>query len=82
VLWRPLNYLTFQIIISTFINNKIKIPLSLLQAFTTYHPNVFTLALSLSEGQAGIAWEPSNDKMLFSFQKPMFFSADASDVPS
>jgi hypothetical protein len=34
------------------------------QALTTYHPNVSTLILSLSEGRAGIAWEPSNYKML------------------
>jgi hypothetical protein len=26
------------------------------QARTTYHPNVFTLILSLSEGWSGIAW--------------------------
>jgi hypothetical protein len=37
---------------------------SLSQAFTTHHPNVFTPILPLSEGQAGIAWVPSN-KMLF-----------------
>jgi hypothetical protein len=37
-----------------------KIPPSLSQAFTTHHPNVFTLILSLSEGRAGIAWVPSN----------------------
>jgi hypothetical protein len=34
------------------------------QAFTTHHPNVFTPILPLSEGQAGIAWVPSN-KMFF-----------------
>jgi hypothetical protein len=33
--------------------------------FTTYHPNVFTLILSLSDGRAGTAWEPSNYMMLF-----------------
>jgi hypothetical protein len=47
------------------IHNKIKIPLSLSQTFTTYQPNIFTLTLSLSEGRAGIAWEPSHNKMLF-----------------
>jgi hypothetical protein len=47
------------------IQNKIKIPLSLSQAFITYHPNVFILILSLTEGRAGIAWEPSDNKMLF-----------------
>jgi hypothetical protein len=34
------------------------------QTLTTYHPNAFNLILSLPEGQAGIAWEPSNCKML------------------
>jgi hypothetical protein len=61
---RATNYLTLQII-STFSNyswNQI-LP-SLPQAFTTHHPNVFTLILSLSEGRAGIIWVPSN-KMLF-----------------
>jgi hypothetical protein len=56
--------LTFQIT-STFSNNSIKqnsAPLS--QAFTTHHPNVFTVILSLSEGRAGVAWVPSS-KMLF-----------------
>jgi hypothetical protein len=40
-------------------NHGTKIPSSLSQAFTTHHPNVFTLILSLSEGRAGIAWVPS-----------------------
>jgi hypothetical protein len=63
LLWRPLNYLTFQIIISTYINQKIKITLSLkLLLLTTL--TLFTLILSLSEGRAGIAWEPCNNKML------------------
>jgi hypothetical protein len=35
------------------------------QTLTTYHPDVFTLMLSLLEGRADIAWEPSNYKMLF-----------------
>jgi hypothetical protein len=60
---RPVNYLTLQII-STFTNQKIKIPPSLSQAFNTYHRNVFTLILSLPEGRVSIAWIPSN-KMLF-----------------
>jgi hypothetical protein len=65
LLRRPLNYLTFQIIISVFINQEIKIPQSLSEISTAYHTNVFTPILFLSEGRAGIAWEPSNDKMLF-----------------
>lgn len=49
LLWKLLNYLTFQIIISTHINQKIKILLSLLpsQALNPYNPNVFILLLSL-----------------------------------
>jgi hypothetical protein len=35
------------------------------QAVTSYHINVFTLILSLLEGRADIAWEPSDNKMLF-----------------
>jgi hypothetical protein len=35
-----------------------------LKPLTTHHPNVFTPILHLSEGQADIAWVPSN-KMLF-----------------
>jgi hypothetical protein len=67
LLWRPLSYLTFQIIISTFTNQEIKIPLSLSQALAAYHPNVFTLILplGLSEGRASIAWGPSNNKEPF-----------------
>jgi hypothetical protein len=34
------------------------------QAFTTHHPGVFIVILSLSEGQVVIAWVPSN-KMFF-----------------
>jgi hypothetical protein len=41
-----------------------KILPSLSQVFITHQPNVFTLILFLSEGQAGIAWVPSN-KMPF-----------------
>jgi hypothetical protein len=47
------------------IHKKIKIPLSLFQTFTTYHPSVFTLTPFLSEGRAGIAWEPSKSMILF-----------------
>jgi hypothetical protein len=53
-------HLTFQIIILSFINKILKIPPSLSQASITYHPNVFTLILSLS-GRVGIGWEPSNN---------------------
>jgi hypothetical protein len=49
----PLNYFTFQII-STFINEKIKM-LPSVTSFTTQHPKVFTLIPSLTEGRAGIA---------------------------
>jgi hypothetical protein len=35
------------------------------QALTTYHPDVFTLILALSEGRTGTAWEPSHYKKLF-----------------
>jgi hypothetical protein len=45
-------------------NEEIKIPLSLSQALTTHHVNVFALILSMREGRAGIAWIPSN-KLLF-----------------
>jgi hypothetical protein len=31
----------------------------------SHHPNVFTFTLFLSEGRAGISWEPSNKLMLF-----------------
>jgi hypothetical protein len=65
LLWRPPNYLSFQIIISTHINHNIKIPLYLSQASTSYYPNVFTLILSLSEGRTDKAWEPSNKIILF-----------------
>jgi hypothetical protein len=41
---------------------------SLSQASTTHHPNVFTPILSLSEGRAGIAWEPSNKMLFFPFR--------------
>jgi hypothetical protein len=34
--------------------------------FTTHHPNVFTLILSLSEGRTDIAWVPSNKMPLAS----------------
>jgi hypothetical protein len=61
-LCRSLNYLTFQIILLTLINKKIKNPLS--QVATTHHPNVFTFFLSLSRGRVGIAWAPSNNMML------------------
>jgi hypothetical protein len=30
------------------------------QTVITYHPNVFTLTLALSESRADTAWEPSN----------------------
>jgi hypothetical protein len=65
LLWRPPNNLSFQINISTHINQKRKIPLTLSQVSTCCHPNVFTLVLSLSEGHTGNAWEPSNKTMLF-----------------
>jgi hypothetical protein len=42
---------------------KINIPLS--QAFTAYHPKIFTVIISLSEGRPGIAWDSSNDNMFF-----------------
>jgi hypothetical protein len=32
---------------------------------TPYHHNVLTFTLFISEGRAGIAWEPSNKIMLF-----------------
>jgi hypothetical protein len=57
-------YTSFGFIVSTCINQKIKISLSLSFGFTIYHPNVFTLIVSVSEGRAGIAWEPSNKMML------------------
>jgi hypothetical protein len=61
---RATKLVNFQII-STFSNESLnQIQPSLSQAFTTRHPNVFTPILTLSEGQAGIAWAPSN-KMLF-----------------
>jgi hypothetical protein len=31
----------------------------------SYHRNVFAFTLFLSEGRAGVAWEPSNKAMLF-----------------
>jgi hypothetical protein len=42
------------------------------QAFTPYHPNAFTPSSFLKEGRAGIAWEPSNSKMLSSLRHEMF----------
>jgi hypothetical protein len=44
---------------------KIKISQSPSQAFSTYHPNVFSFTLSLSEGRPGTAWKPSNNKIFF-----------------
>jgi hypothetical protein len=61
---RTTKLVNFQIISTLSNESWNKIPLSLSQAFTTHHPNVFTPILSLSEGRAGIAWVPSN-KMLF-----------------
>jgi hypothetical protein len=71
---------TFQIISTLSNESWNQILPSLSQAFTTHHPNVFTPILPLSEGRAGIAWEPSN-KMLFfplrykaAFAFPQMFS--------
>jgi hypothetical protein len=44
---------------------KNKIPLSLSQASTPYHRNVFTLLSPLSEGRASKAWGHSNNIMVF-----------------
>jgi hypothetical protein len=40
-------------------------PPPLFEATISYHPNIFTLTLPLSDGQASEAWEPSNTKMFF-----------------
>jgi hypothetical protein len=61
---RAMKLVNFHIISTLSNESRNKILPSLSQAFTTHHPNVFTPILSLSEGQAGIAWVPSN-KMLF-----------------
>jgi hypothetical protein len=61
---RATKLINFQIISTLSNESWSKILPSLSQAFTTRHPNVFTPILSLSEGQAGIAWVPTN-KMLF-----------------
>jgi hypothetical protein len=45
-------------IISTYTDQKIKIPLFLSQASISYHSNVVTLILALL-GRSGTAWEPS-----------------------
>jgi hypothetical protein len=58
----PLNYLAFQII-STFSNEKLKIPPSLSEAFTAQNLNAYTL-IFYSERRAGTAWALSN-KMPF-----------------
>jgi hypothetical protein len=65
LLWRLLNYLSYQMIISTCINEKIKIALCLSQASTSFNLNVCTLILALSEGQVGRACEPCNKTILF-----------------
>jgi hypothetical protein len=67
---RATKLVNFQIIwtLSNVSWNKI-LP-SLSEAFTTHHPNVFTLILSLSEGRASITWVPSN-KILF-FPPPSY----------
>jgi hypothetical protein len=52
--------LTFQIIVSTHINEKAKLQLSLSQAYASYHPNIFTFTLPLLERRAGESWEPSD----------------------
>jgi hypothetical protein len=65
LLWWPLNYFTFQIITPTHIGHKTKILLLLSHAPSTYHPNVFTPILSLSEGPLGTAYNPSSNKILF-----------------
>jgi hypothetical protein len=41
---------------------KIKIPRPLSQATVSNHCNIYTFILVLTEGQAGKAWEPSNNK--------------------
>jgi hypothetical protein len=61
---RATKLVNFQIISTLSNESWNKILPSLSKAFTTHHPNVFILILSLSEGRAGIAWVPSN-KMLF-----------------
>jgi hypothetical protein len=66
LLWSPLNYLTFQIKFQHSPISKSQFRRLCYQALTTYHPNIFTLILSLSEGRAGIAWEPSNFYCSFS----------------
>jgi hypothetical protein len=44
-------------------------------SFSTYHPNVFTPILFLSEGRAGIAWVPSNKMLFFAlrYKAPLAF---------
>jgi hypothetical protein len=69
---RATELVNFQII-STLSNeslNTILMSLSLSQAFTTHHPNVFTPILSLSEGRAGIAWVPSKKMIFFHLRYP------------
>jgi hypothetical protein len=53
-----------------------EIPLLLSQFYVDYNPKVFTFILSLSEGQAGKAWEPYKKSMFFLPQKmcSSFFS--------
>jgi hypothetical protein len=72
LLWRPLNYLlnlpnyNFDIHQLANQNSAVSVINRLCyQALTTYHPNVFTRILSLSEGRASIAWETYNYMILF-----------------
>jgi hypothetical protein len=62
-------------IISTLSNESWNKILPSLSSFSTYHPNVFTPILSLSEGRAGIAWVPSNKMLFFSlrYKAPLAF---------
>jgi hypothetical protein len=53
--------IVFQIIDKTIRNSKFRC----LSEATPYHHNVFTFALFLPEGRAGLAWEPSNKMKLF-----------------
>jgi hypothetical protein len=53
--------IVLQIIDQTIRNSKFRC----LSEATPYYHNVFTLALLLPDGRAGVAWEPSKKMMLF-----------------
>jgi hypothetical protein len=60
------------LITSAFIKEQIKMPPSLSKALIAHHHKAFTLILSISEGQAGIAWEPYD---IYSFYSPHRYKA-------